>query len=87
MGDVLAKAGKCLSDDGRFLREKVAIRGVAATAWRRAATETIEETRMLMTRFINAPEKKRVIFTLNCTDCPEYGIKGLAQTGRSRDLQ
>jgi cysteine desulfurase family protein len=46
-----------------------------------AARETVEETRRLIARFINAPESKRVIFTLNCTDALNLGLKGLLKPG------
>jgi cysteine desulfurase family protein len=36
---------------------------------------------MLVARFINAPEMKRVIFTLNCTDALNMGLKGLLRPG------
>jgi cysteine desulfurase family protein len=64
-----------------FLREKGGNPGRGSHSLAAAATETIEETRMLMTRFINAPEKKRVIFTLNCTDALNMGLKGLLRPG------
>jgi len=38
-----------------------------------AARQTVDETRMLIARFINAPEINRVIFTLNCTDALNWG--------------
>jgi cysteine desulfurase family protein len=46
-----------------------------------AAGEVVEETRMLVARLINAPEKERVIFTLNCTDALNLGLKGLLRPG------
>jgi cysteine desulfurase family protein len=45
-----------------------------------AARETVEETRMLVARLINA-EIERVIFTLNCTDSLNMGLKGLLKPG------
>jgi cysteine desulfurase family protein len=36
---------------------------------------------MLVARFINAPEINRVIFTLNCTDALNLGLKGLLKPG------
>ena len=64
-----------------FLREKGGNPGRGSHSLAAAATETIEETRMLVARFINAPEMKRVIFTLNCTDALNMGIKGLLRPG------
>jgi cysteine desulfurase family protein len=46
-----------------------------------ASREVIEETRMLIARLINAPDKERVIFTLNCTDALNLGLKGLLKPG------
>jgi cysteine desulfurase family protein len=46
-----------------------------------AARQTVDETRMLVARFINAPEINRVIFTLNCTDALNLGLKGLLKPG------
>ncbi len=46
-----------------------------------AAGEVIEKTRTLVCHLINAPEKERVIFTLNCTDALNMGLKGLLRPG------
>lgn len=46
-----------------------------------AARETVEETRLLIARLINASEMERVIFTLNCTDALNLGLKGLLKLG------
>ena len=64
-----------------FLREKGGNPGRGSHSVAAAAKETIEETRMLVARFINAPEMKRVIFTLNCTDALNMGLKGLLRPG------
>ncbi len=61
----------------RFLREKGGNPGRGSHSLATAATETVEETRGLVARLINAPEAKRVIFTLNCTDALNLGLKGL----------
>jgi cysteine desulfurase family protein len=45
-----------------------------------AARQVVEETRMLVARLINA-EIERVIFTLNCTDSLNLGLKGLLKPG------
>jgi cysteine desulfurase family protein len=45
-----------------------------------AAKEVVEETRMLVARLINA-EIDRVIFTLNCTDALNLGLKGMLKPG------
>jgi cysteine desulfurase family protein len=46
-----------------------------------AASGMIDEVRLNMTRLIKASDKNRVIFTLNCTDSLNIGIKGLLKTG------
>lgn len=46
-----------------------------------AAAEKVEETRLLLARLINAPEKERVIFTSNCTEALNLGLKGLLKSG------
>ena len=46
-----------------------------------AASSMIEETRLLLARLLNAPDKNRIIFTLNCTDSLNTGLKGLLRPG------
>jgi cysteine desulfurase family protein len=46
-----------------------------------AAAEKVEETRLLIARLINAPEKERVVFTSNCTEALNLGLKGLLKPG------
>ena len=65
----------------RFLREKGGNPGRGSHSLAVAASEAVEETRMLVARLINAPEEKRVIFTLNCTDALNLGLKGLLRPG------
>ncbi len=64
-----------------FLRTKGGNPGRGAHSLAVAAGETIEETRMLVARLINAPDMNRVIFTLNCTDALNQGLKGLLKAG------
>lgn len=64
-----------------FLRTKGGNPGRGSHSMAVAAGETVEEARLLMARFINAPEAQRVIFTLNCTDALNMGLKGLLQPG------
>lgn len=64
-----------------FLRKKGGNPGRGSHSLAVAATETVEETRMLVARLINAPEKEQVIFTLNCTDALNLGLKGLLRPG------
>ncbi|MDP2930892.1 MAG: aminotransferase class V-fold PLP-dependent enzyme [Chloroflexota bacterium] len=64
-----------------FLRKKGGNPGRGGHSLAVAAREAVEEARLLVTRFINAPEVERVIFTLNCTDALNLGLKGLLQPG------
>ena len=64
-----------------FLRKKGGNPGRGSHSLAVAARGTVEETRMLVARFINAPEKEQVIFTLNCTDALNMGLKGLLRPG------
>src|SRR3972149_3701696 len=64
-----------------FLRNKGGNPGRSSHSLAVAATETVEKTRMLVASLINAPEKERVIFTLNCTDALNLGLKGLLRPG------
>lgn len=63
-----------------FLRTKGGNPGRGSHSMALAARETVEETRMLVARLINA-EIERVIFTLNCTDSLNMGLKGLLKPG------
>ncbi|MFC1979124.1 aminotransferase class V-fold PLP-dependent enzyme [Chloroflexota bacterium] len=60
-----------------FLREKGGNPGRASHSLAIAAGSAIEEARILAAQLINAPDKNRVIFTLNCTDALNLGLKGL----------
>jgi len=64
-----------------FLRTKAGNPGRGSHSMAVAASRIVEETRMLVARFINAPEMERVIFTLNCTDSLNLGLKGLLRPG------
>ncbi len=64
-----------------FLRKNAGSPGRSSHSMSLAAAEMVEETRMLIARLINAPEKERIIFTLNCTDALNVGIKGLLKPG------
>jgi cysteine desulfurase / selenocysteine lyase len=65
----------------RFLREKGGNAGHGSHSLAVAALQTIDETRALTARFIHAPEVERVIFTLNCTDSINLGLKGILKPG------
>ena len=64
-----------------FLRTKGGNPGRGSNSMALAAREMVEETRRLVARLINAPETNRVIFTLNCTDALNLGLKGLLKPG------
>ena len=64
-----------------FLRRKGGNPGRGSHSLAIAAMETVAETRMLIARFINAPKIERVIFTFNCTDSLNLGLKGLLKPG------
>ncbi|MGD0915242.1 MAG: aminotransferase class V-fold PLP-dependent enzyme [Thermodesulfobacteriota bacterium] len=64
-----------------FLRTKGGNPGRGSHSLALAAREAVEETRMLVARLINSPQKERVIFTLNCTDALNLGLKGLLRQG------
>jgi cysteine desulfurase family protein len=66
---------------GDFLRTKGGNPGRGSHSLAFAGMEAVEETRMLAARLINAPKKERVIFTFNCTDALNLGLKGLLRQG------
>jgi len=65
----------------RFLRKHGGNPGRGSHSIAVAATETIEATRLRLARFVNAGSKKQIVFTLNCTDSLNLGLKGLLQPG------
>ena len=64
-----------------FLRERGGNPGHGSHSLAMAAKQTIDETRALVARFIKAADKERVIFTLNCTESINLGLKGLLRPG------
>ena len=64
-----------------FLRTKGGNPGRGSNSMALAARETVEETRRLVARLINVSETNRVIFTLNCTDALNLGLKGFLKPG------
>lgn len=64
-----------------FLRERGGNPGHGSHSLAAAAKQTIDETRMLVARFINAPEVDRIVFTMNCTHSLNLGMKGLLKAG------
>jgi cysteine desulfurase / selenocysteine lyase len=65
----------------KFMREKGGNPGHGSHSLAEAAKRTIEDTRTLVARFINATERDRVVFTLNCTQSINIGLKGLLKRG------
>lgn len=65
----------------KFLRNSGGNPGRGGHSLALAASKMIEETRLLIARLINAPDKDRVIFTINCTDSLNLGLKGLLRRG------
>jgi len=65
----------------KFLREKGGNPGHGSHSLSDAAKQTVDETRMLTARFINAADIERIIFTLNCTDSINMGLKGILKPG------
>jgi cysteine desulfurase/selenocysteine lyase len=63
-----------------FLRTKGGNPGRGSHSMALAARETVEKSRRLVARLINA-EIVRVIFTLSCTDSLNMGLKGLLKSG------
>jgi len=64
-----------------FLRKNAGSPGRGSHSMALAAGEIVEETRLLIARLINVGEKERIIFTLNCTDALNLGLKGLLRPG------
>ena len=64
-----------------FLRNSGGNPGRGGHTMALAASRTVDETRLLLARLINAPDKDRVILTLNCTDSLNMGLKGLLKPG------
>lgn len=64
-----------------FLRRKGGNPGRGSHSMAVAARKTVWETRMLVAKLINAVEMNRVIFTFNCTDSLNIGLKGLLRPG------
>src|SRR5512137_542869 len=64
-----------------FLRTKGGNPGRGSHSMALAARDTVEATRLALARFFNAPESKRVVFTLNCTEALNLALKGLLKPG------
>ncbi|TET25418.1 MAG: aminotransferase class V-fold PLP-dependent enzyme [Dehalococcoidia bacterium] len=64
-----------------FLRNKGGNPGRGGHSLALAASRMVEGARLLVARLINAPQNEQVIFTLNCTDALNLGLKGLLEAG------
>jgi cysteine desulfurase family protein len=64
-----------------FLRNNAGNAGRGSHSMSLAAAAMVEETRTLTAQFFNVDEKERIIFTLNCTDALNLGLKGLLKPG------
>lgn len=64
-----------------FLRRWGANPGRAEHEMADVAAKTIEDTRVELARFFNAPDPRRVIFTFNCSDALNTAIKGVVKPG------
>ncbi len=64
-----------------FLRNKGGSPGRGGHSMAVAASRMVEETRLLLARLVNAPDKDRIIFTFNCTDSLNMGLKGMLRPG------
>lgn len=65
----------------KFMREDAGNPGRGGHSLAIAAERAIDEARVLVARLINAPEPERIIFTFNCTDALNLGLKGLLKPG------
>ena len=65
----------------KFLRESAGNPGRGSHSLALATERMIEDTRLLLSRLVNAPDKSRIIFTFNCTDSLNLGLKGLLKPG------
>lgn len=64
-----------------FLKTKGGNPGRGSHSMASAAMEDIEEARGLIKCLINAHERERIIFTFNCTDALNMGLKGFLSEG------
>ena len=65
----------------KFMREDAGNPGRGGHSLAIAAERAIDDARVLVARLINAPEPERIIFTFNCTDALNLGLKGLLKPG------
>ncbi|HUJ88552.1 MAG TPA: aminotransferase class V-fold PLP-dependent enzyme [Syntrophorhabdales bacterium] len=65
----------------RFFRRKAGNPGRGSHRMATAARDIIQETRSLVARLINTSQAYRVVFTSNCTDSLNIGLRGLLKKG------
>lgn len=65
----------------RFLRDAGANPGRSAHRLAVSAASAVAQTRLLVSRFFNAPAPERVAFTLNTTDALNLALKGVLEPG------
>src|SRR5208283_3407996 len=64
-----------------FFRSKAGNPGRGSHGMATAARDVIQEARSFVARLINTSQAYRVVFTLNCTDSLNIGLKGLLKKG------
>jgi cysteine desulfurase/selenocysteine lyase len=64
-----------------FLRNNAGNPGRGSHSMSLAAAGVVEEARALTAQLFDVEEKERIIFTLNCTDALNLGLKGLLKPG------
>jgi cysteine desulfurase family protein len=64
-----------------FLRNNAGNPGRGSHSLSLSAATVVEEARTLTAQLFNVTEKERIIFTLNCTDALNLGLKGLLKPG------
>jgi len=65
----------------RFSRTIAANPGRSGHRMASAAAQEVERTRALLAELFNAPDHRRIVFTLNCTDSLNLALKGLLKPG------
>jgi cysteine desulfurase family protein len=65
----------------RYARESLANPGRAGHRMAVAAKATLDDARLRLSRFVNAPGPDRLAFALNCTDALNMAFKGVLRPG------
>lgn len=71
------KAPGVIEAISKFIAEDAANPGRAGHRMSQAAEEMLDRVRLKLTRLVNAPDHKRMVFTLNGTDALNIAIKGV----------